>query len=38
MKLHELKPSEGSLKTRKREARRIGTGNGKTAGKGHKGP
>lgn len=37
MKLHELKPSEGSHKTRNRVGRGIGSGNGKTAGKGHKG-
>ncbi len=37
MKLHELKPAEGSRKVRKRVGRGIGSGNGKTAGKGHKG-
>ncbi|CAH0347530.1 50S ribosomal protein L15 [Bacillus sp. CECT 9360] len=37
MKLHELKPAEGSRKERKRKGRGIGSGNGKTAGKGHKG-
>lgn len=37
MKLHELKPSEGSKHTRKRLGRGIGSGTGKTAGKGHKG-
>ena len=37
MKLHELKPAEGSRKERKRIGRGIGSGNGKTAGKGHKG-
>ncbi len=37
MKLHELKPAEGSRATRKRKGRGIGSGNGKTAGKGHKG-
>lgn len=37
MKLHELKPAEGSRKERKRVGRGIGSGNGKTAGKGHKG-
>ncbi len=37
MKLHELKPSEGSRHTRKRVGRGIATGNGKTAGRGHKG-
>jgi large subunit ribosomal protein L15 len=37
MKLHELKPAEGSRSNRKRKGRGIGSGNGKTAGKGHKG-
>ncbi|WP_096186229.1 50S ribosomal protein L15 [Evansella halocellulosilytica] len=37
MKLHELKPAEGSRKERKRVGRGIATGNGKTAGRGHKG-
>jgi large subunit ribosomal protein L15 len=37
MKLHELKPAEGSRHERKRKGRGIGSGNGKTAGKGHKG-
>ena len=37
MKLHELKPAEGSRRERKRLGRGIGSGNGKTAGKGHKG-
>jgi len=37
MKLHELKPAEGSRKERKRLGRGIGSGTGKTAGKGHKG-
>ncbi|EXX88974.1 50S ribosomal protein L15 [Paenibacillus darwinianus] len=37
MKLHELKPAEGSRKDVKRKGRGIGSGNGKTAGKGHKG-
>ncbi|MBO9131112.1 50S ribosomal protein L15 [Bacillus sp. 165] len=37
MKLHELKPAEGSRKVRNRLGRGIGSGNGKTAGKGHKG-
>ena len=36
MKLHELKPAEGSRKVRNRVGRGIGSGNGKTAGKGHK--
>ena len=37
MKLHELKPAAGSRKDVKRKGRGIGSGNGKTAGKGHKG-
>lgn len=37
MKLHELKPAEGSRQERKRKGRGIGSGTGKTAGKGHKG-
>ena len=37
MKLHELSPQEGSSKVTKRKGRGHGTGNGKTAGKGHKG-
>ncbi|MGM9989003.1 MAG: 50S ribosomal protein L15 [Bacillaceae bacterium] len=37
MKLHELKAAEGSRKVRNRVGRGIGSGNGKTAGKGHKG-
>lgn len=37
MKLHELKPAEGSRHRRKRKGRGIATGNGKTAGRGHKG-
>jgi large subunit ribosomal protein L15 len=37
MELHELKPAEGSRHERKRKGRGIGSGNGKTAGKGHKG-
>ncbi|GGG29332.1 50S ribosomal protein L15 [Lysinibacillus alkalisoli] len=37
MKLHELKPSVGSRKERNRVGRGIGSGNGKTSGKGHKG-
>ena len=37
MKLHELKPSEGSRSTRKRIGRGIGSGTGKTSGRGHKG-
>ena len=37
MKLHELKPAEGSAKKAWRVGRGAGSGNGKTAGKGHKG-
>ncbi len=37
MKLHELSPSEGSKKKAFRVGRGHGSGNGKTAGKGHKG-
>jgi len=37
MKLHELKPAEGSRHTRKRVGRGLGSGTGKTAGRGHKG-
>ncbi len=37
MKLHELSPVEGSKKTAKRIGRGHGSGQGKTAGKGHKG-
>lgn len=37
MKLHELSPAPGSTKERKRIGRGAGSGQGKTAGKGHKG-
>ena len=37
MKLHELTPAVGSTKESKRIGRGHGSGNGKTAGKGHKG-
>lgn len=37
MKLHELQPNDGSVKTRKRVGRGSGSGLGKTSGKGHKG-
>ena len=37
MKLHELSPMEGSKKERKRIGRGPASGQGKTAGKGHKG-
>ena len=35
--LHELKPAPGAVKTKKRLGRGEGTGNGGTAGAGHKG-
>ena len=37
MKLHELRPTEGSTTPAWRKGRGAGSGNGKTAGKGHKG-
>ncbi len=37
MKLHELQPAPGSRKRRKRVGRGMGSGIGKTCGKGHKG-
>ncbi len=37
MKLHELSPAEGSAVKGYRKGRGPGSGNGKTAGKGHKG-
>ncbi|NNJ65827.1 MAG: 50S ribosomal protein L15 [Xanthomonadales bacterium] len=37
MKLNELGPAAGSKKDRKRVGRGIGSGQGKTAGRGHKG-
>lgn len=37
MKLHELSPAPGSAKKAWRKGRGPGSGNGKTAGKGHKG-
>ena len=37
MKLHELQPVEGSRKERNRVGRGIGSGNGKTSGRGQKG-
>jgi large subunit ribosomal protein L15 len=37
MKLHEQKPAEGSKFVRKRVGRGIGSGLGKTSGRGHKG-
>jgi large subunit ribosomal protein L15 len=37
MKLNSVQPAEGSRKNRKRVGRGIGSGLGKTAGRGHKG-
>ena len=37
MKIHNLKPAEGSVSSNKRRGRGIGSGLGKTSGKGHKG-
>ena len=37
MKLHELSPVAGSPHVAKRKGRGVGTGNGKTGGRGHKG-
>lgn len=37
MELHELAPIAGSTQVGKRKGRGTGTGNGKTAGRGHKG-
>lgn len=37
MKLNDIKPAEGSKKERRRVGRGIGSGLGKTAGRGHKG-
>ena len=37
MKLHELRPSEGAFQTKKRVGRGVGSGLGKTSGKGQKG-
>ena len=37
MKLHTMRPNEGATTTRKRVGRGIGSGLGKTSGKGHKG-
>ena len=37
MKLYELSPAPGSVSAPKRKGRGIATGNGKTAGRGHKG-
>ena len=37
MKLHEMSPAPNSVKSTKRLGRGIGSGTGKTSGKGHKG-
>ena len=37
MKISELSPAPGSVKEAKRKGRGVGTGNGKTGGRGHKG-
>ncbi|MDR0445787.1 MAG: 50S ribosomal protein L15 [Oscillospiraceae bacterium] len=37
MQIHELSPAPGSTHVTKRRGRGIGTGNGKTGGRGHKG-
>ena len=37
MKINELRPAEGAVKPAKRLGRGIGSGTGKTSGKGHKG-
>jgi large subunit ribosomal protein L15 len=37
MKLNELKPAVGAVKRKKRVGRGIGSGHGKTSGRGHKG-
>lgn len=37
MKLHQLSPNEGATKEKRRVGRGIGSGLGKTCGKGHKG-
>jgi len=37
MKLHELAPANGSTAVTKRKGRGVGSGNGKTGGRGHKG-
>ena len=37
MKLHTLKPADGSIKSKKRIARGQGSGRGGTSTKGHKG-
>lgn len=37
MELHNLKPSEGSIRNRKRLGRGVASGTGRTSGRGHKG-
>jgi large subunit ribosomal protein L15 len=37
MELHDLSPNPGSVKKAKRKGQGLGSGNGKTAGRGHKG-
>jgi len=37
LRLNTLKPAQGSKKARRRVGRGIGSGHGKTAGRGHKG-
>ncbi len=37
MELHNLKPAKGSVKNRKRVGRGVGSGLGRTSGRGHKG-
>ncbi len=37
MKLNDIRPAEGHRKVAKRKGRGIGSGNGKTGGRGHKG-
>ncbi len=37
MKLHDLRPADGARRERKRVGRGIGSGSGKTSGRGHKG-
>ncbi|HHY44658.1 MAG TPA: 50S ribosomal protein L15 [Firmicutes bacterium] len=37
MELHDLRPTPGSVRKAKRKGQGIGSGNGKTAGRGHKG-
>ncbi|MGI6667615.1 MAG: 50S ribosomal protein L15 [Bacillota bacterium] len=37
MELHDLRPNPGSVRKAKRKGQGLGSGNGKTAGRGHKG-